>query len=86
MRLRVVCGFGVTIATFSPTSRFNKLLLPTLGRPSKATRPACRVAGVIVCNTPSTFFGGLELPGGLATEQSLSVQSLECPTGSGIQR
>jgi GTP-binding protein Era len=34
MRLRVVCGFGVTIASFSPTSRFSSVLLPAFGRPS----------------------------------------------------
>ena len=36
-RVRVVCGFGVTIATFSPTSAFVSVDLPTFGRPTMAT-------------------------------------------------
>src|SRR5215470_5243069 len=39
MRLRVVCGFGVTMATFSPTSAFSSVLLPALGRPMMETNP-----------------------------------------------
>ncbi len=40
MRLRVVWGLGVTIASFSPTMRFISVDLPTLGRPRIATVPA----------------------------------------------
>src|SRR5215467_13722623 len=40
MRLRVVCGFDVTIATFCPTSRFSSVDFPALGRPTIATNPA----------------------------------------------
>ena len=39
-RLRVVCGFGVTIASFSPTRAFSSVDLPAFGRPSSATTPA----------------------------------------------
>ena len=39
MRLRVVCGLSETIATFSPTSRLTSVDLPTLGRPTTATKP-----------------------------------------------
>src|SRR5215468_829447 len=39
MRVRVVCGFGVTMASFSPTSAFNRVLLPALGRPMMETKP-----------------------------------------------
>src|SRR3954471_14502770 len=39
MRLRVVCGLAVTMATFSPMSAFSSVLLPTLGRPRMATNP-----------------------------------------------
>ena len=36
---RVVCGRFETIATFSPTSAFSSVDLPTLGRPASATKP-----------------------------------------------
>ena len=39
IRFRVVCGFAVTIATFSPVSAFSSVLLPAFGRPSIATNP-----------------------------------------------
>src|SRR5271170_1398473 len=39
MRLRVVCGFEVTIATFCPTRRFNSVDFPAFGRPTMATNP-----------------------------------------------
>ena len=40
IRLRVVWGLGVTIASFSPTIRLSSVDLPTLGRPKIATVPA----------------------------------------------
>src|SRR5215470_18230928 len=40
MRLRVVWGFEVTIATFCPTSRFTSVDFPAFGRPTIATNPA----------------------------------------------
>src|SRR6267378_929673 len=40
MRLRVVCGLEVTIATFCPTSRFTSVDFPAFGRPIIATNPA----------------------------------------------
>src|SRR6516225_3690937 len=39
MRLRVVCGFRVTIATFSPTSALSRVDFPALGRPMIETNP-----------------------------------------------
>src|ERR1041385_2236681 len=39
MRLRVVCGLGLTIASFSPTSAFNRVDFPALGRPRMHTKP-----------------------------------------------
>src|SRR5262245_55378168 len=39
-RVRVVCGFGVTMATFVPTRAFSSVDFPTLGRPTMATVPA----------------------------------------------
>ena len=40
---RVVCGFELVMATFSPTSAFVRVDLPTLGRPTKVTNPARNV-------------------------------------------
>src|SRR5262252_9229179 len=39
MRVRVVCGFSVTMAIFSPTSAFRSVLFPALGRPMIETKP-----------------------------------------------
>src|SRR6185503_1312376 len=39
MRLRVVWGLGVTMASFSPTIWLSSVDLPTLGRPRMATVP-----------------------------------------------
>src|SRR5258708_12047134 len=39
MRLRVVCGFEVTMAIFCPTRRFTRVDLPAFGRPTIATNP-----------------------------------------------
>src|SRR3990172_12642358 len=38
-RLRVVCGLGLTMATFSPRIWFSNVDLPTLGRPTIAMVP-----------------------------------------------
>ena len=38
-RWRVVCGRGVTMLSFCPTSAFSSVDLPTLGRPASATKP-----------------------------------------------
>ena len=38
-RVRVVCGLGLTIANLLPTKAFNKVDLPTFGRPTSATKP-----------------------------------------------
>src|SRR5215469_1268941 len=39
MRLRVVCGFGEMIASFSPTSALSRVDLPALGLPRMQTKP-----------------------------------------------
>src|SRR5437899_12972467 len=39
MRLRVVCGLCVTIASFSPTNALSSVDLPALGRPMMETNP-----------------------------------------------
>src|ERR1035441_1169239 len=39
MRLRVVCGLAVTMATFSPINALSSVLFPALGRPRIATNP-----------------------------------------------
>src|ERR1700678_3519964 len=49
MRLRVVCGFGETIATFWPTSVFTRVDLPALGRPTIATKPDLNAIGCNDC-------------------------------------
>jgi len=35
----VVCGLGLTIASLLPTKAFNKVDLPTFGRPTSVTKP-----------------------------------------------
>ena len=39
MRLRVVCGLRVTIASFSPTSALSSVDFPAFGRPMMETNP-----------------------------------------------
>lgn len=39
IRLRVVCGLLVTMATFSPTRALVRVDLPTLGRPHRVMMP-----------------------------------------------
>src|SRR6476620_831374 len=39
MRLRVVCGFGLTILTLEPSKAFNSVDFPTFGRPTSAAIP-----------------------------------------------
>src|ERR1700758_4168309 len=39
MRLRVVCGFGEIMASFSPTSALSSVDLPALGRPRMQAKP-----------------------------------------------
>src|SRR5271170_85260 len=39
MRVRVVCGLAVTIATFSPIRALSRVDLPALGRPRMDTNP-----------------------------------------------
>ncbi len=47
---RVVCGFELVIATFSPTSALVSVDLPTLGRPTKVTNPDRN--GVLIGDPP----------------------------------
>src|SRR5438445_8199987 len=51
MRLRVVCGTGVTMETFSPTSALTNVLLPAFGRPTTATNPD--FIGAILISLPA---------------------------------
>src|SRR5712692_6124649 len=39
IRVRVVCGLGLTLASLAPTKAFSNVDLPTFGRPTKATKP-----------------------------------------------
>src|SRR5271157_3119901 len=52
MRLRVVCGLRVTMASFSPTSAFSNVDFPALGRPMMETNPE-----------RNAMSGGPDLPG-----------------------
>lgn len=40
MRLRVVCGLGVTMESFVPRMALSNVDFPTLGLPMMATKPA----------------------------------------------
>src|SRR5713226_10779277 len=59
IRVRVVCGLGLTLASLAPTKAFSNVDLPTFGRPTKATKPqrncssgedvgVCRVTNLLV--------------------------------------
>ena len=39
MRLRVVCGLGLTIDSFLPSSALSSVDFPTFGRPTRAAKP-----------------------------------------------
>src|SRR6187399_3181359 len=52
-RWRVVCGREVTMESFSPTSAFSSVDLPTLGRPTSAAKPARNVAGSFMHTQPT---------------------------------
>ena len=45
MRLRVVCGLGLMMASFSPTNAFSSVDLPALGRPRMQTKPEWKDMG-----------------------------------------
>src|SRR5579871_2213123 len=60
MRLRVVCGLSVTIATFCPTTRFRNVDFPAFGRPTIATNPA-RKLGFLLNVLLNIFLSGLKL-------------------------
>src|SRR6266849_2123661 len=54
IRVRVVCGLGLTIASLAPTRAFSNVDLPTFGRPTKATKPQRNCSSsedVGVCST-----------------------------------
>jgi hypothetical protein len=54
----VVPGVGSTIATFLPTNRLNRVDLPTLGRPTNATRPrAWNVTGWLLVDSDFSGLG-----------------------------
>src|SRR5271163_1102083 len=55
---RVVCGRGVTIATFSPTRRLSRVDLPTLERPHSTTYPArCSPPPLFIISSRCRLFG-----------------------------
>jgi hypothetical protein len=45
MRVRVVCGRGVTIATFWPTNAFRRVDFPTFDRPTMTMPARCAIWG-----------------------------------------
>src|SRR5208282_3862394 len=56
MRLRVVCGLEVTIATFWPTKRFNSVDFPAFGLPTMATNPErCFSLPPLFSSNPALF-------------------------------
>jgi hypothetical protein len=59
MACRVVCGLGLVMATFCPTSALVSVDLPTLGRPTKETKPARK-------SPPPAPSAALPLPAGVA--------------------
>src|ERR1043166_6269557 len=73
MRLRVVCGTGVTIETFSPTSALTNVLLPAFGRPTTATNPD--LIGTIHC-----LLSRLVLPHRRVTDPGRLAVRLRLPT------
>jgi hypothetical protein len=48
IRVRVVWGRGVSIATCSPRTRLSSVDLPTFGRPTIATNPARNGVGYLL--------------------------------------
>ena len=67
IRLRVVCAFWVTMATFSPTRWLVRLDLPTLGRPTRATNTLEGISGSLWFFCIRTFsFNLLQSAGYLA--------------------
>src|SRR5665213_3259653 len=50
MAVRVVWGLSATMDTFWPTSAFNKVDLPALGRPRMETKPETNFLGVMFCS------------------------------------
>ena len=74
IRVRVVCGRGVTMARCSPSTRFRRVDLPTFGRPTMATNPARNgdcvflLAMEVIAPAPRRRRGGrLEVPCGRLT-------------------
>src|SRR5271168_2249103 len=55
MRLRVVCGLEVTMATFCPTNRLISVDLPAFGRPIMATNPERNPWGFVCCRFSVTL-------------------------------
>src|SRR6476646_1786997 len=48
MFMRVVCGFSVTMAIFSPTRALSSVLLPALGRPKIETKPETKAERCVI--------------------------------------
>src|SRR5215204_1584539 len=65
MARRVVCGFELVIATFSPTRAFVSVDLPTFGRPTIETNPARYSATVVPFHCIAFVERGLRVDEGL---------------------
>src|SRR5436853_2486659 len=57
MVVRVVCGLSATIAIFDPTSAFNSVDLPALGRPRIDTNPERKSAAAPSPCGAASFMG-----------------------------
>src|SRR6185437_15505076 len=58
IRCRVVCGRGVTMLTFCPTSALSSVDLPTFGRPTSAAKPQRKSAeGSVIASTYGIIHG-----------------------------
>ena len=81
MRWRVVCGRGVTMLSFCPTSALSSVDLPTFGRPTSAAKPLRKSgAGALnwVCpeafRSPRAALGGLLLGAAPARAATLGAR------------
>jgi hypothetical protein len=81
IRLRVVCGRGETIASFSPTSRFRSVDLPAFGRPTRETKPE-RKAVVAARAEARAGLDFVTVPRRSLTEQSTPEPPRHRPRGA----
>ena len=80
-RWRVVCGLSVTMLSFSPTSAFSSVDLPTFGRPTIATKPQRPVGCLSAAHRSAPRASPRRLPaplgGGSVLDRSYGHSSLE---------